>query len=72
MSHALVDFVDEGSTTVVPAARLIGDDMSLKEGQNVVVAWNKGKKYKAQILLIGKVLLRNLIVCECNLYFVYI
>ena len=55
ITHALVEFTDEGSIAVVPLSRLSGVDVSfVKEGQHVEVVWNAGKKYKAQILMIGK------------------
>lgn len=55
ITHALVEFTDEGSSAVVPSSRLSGVDvMFLKEGQHVEVVWNAGKKYKAQILMLGK------------------
>ena len=54
MTHALVEFTDEGSAAVVPSNRLSGGDVLLQEGQNVEVIWNKGKKYEAEILMLGK------------------
>ena len=52
-THALVYLTDEGSSAVVPSSRLTGDDTFLKEGQTVEVAWNMGKKYKAEIVMLG-------------------
>ena len=53
ITHALVEFTD--GIAVVPASWLSGVDvMFLKEGQHVEVVWNAGKKYKAQILMLGK------------------
>ena len=54
ITHAIIEFTDEGSFAVVPSSRLSGGDVLLKEGQNVEVIWNKGKKYKAEILMLGK------------------
>ena len=60
-THTLVEFADEGSSAVVPLSRLSGVDvMFLKEGQHVEVVWNGGKKYKAQILMLGKQLDDNM------------
>ena len=54
-THALVEFQDEGSSAVVPLARLRSADATLlKEGQDVEVVWNAGKKYKAQVKMLGK------------------
>ena len=55
ITHALVEFTDEGSIAVVPSSRLSGSDVSfLREGQHVEVVWNARKKYAAQISMIGK------------------
>ena len=59
--NTLVEFADEGSSAVVPLSQLSGVDvMFLKEGQHVEVVWNAGKKYKAQILMLGKQLDDNM------------
>ena len=52
-THTLVYFTDEGSSAVVPSSWLTGDDTFLKEGHTVEVAWNMGKKYKAEIVMLG-------------------
>ena len=54
ISHALVDFVKEECIAVVPSNRLSGDFLSMKEGEDVEVLWNNGKKYTAKFLLLGK------------------
>ena len=54
-THAIVELQDEGSSAVIPLARLRNADATLlKEGQDVEVVWNAGKKYKAQIKMLGK------------------
>ena len=68
ITHALVEFTD--GIAIVPASRLSGVDvMFVREGQHVEVVWNAGKKYKAEILMLGKQVddIRILITCMYNL-----
>ena len=59
-THALVYFANKGSSAVVPSSRSTGDDTFLKEGQTVQVAWNMGKKYKPEIVMLDN---------QCNTQF---
>ena len=50
-SHALIEFIDEKCTPVVPLQRLSG---SLKQGEIVTVLWSNKMEYSACFLLSGK------------------
>ena len=50
-SHALIEFLEEKCTAVVPLQRLSG---SLKQGEIVTVIWNNKMEYSARFLLSGK------------------
>ena len=48
--HALVEFKGEGSSAVVPLARLRNADaMFLKESRDVEVVWNAGKNTRHKL-----------------------
>ena len=53
-THALVEFVEEECTGVVPLQRITGE--SCEAGDKVTVLWNNGKAYPAVCLLSGNVL----------------
>ena len=52
-THALVRFVEEDCTAVVPLQRITGD---LQQGELVDVLWDNRKEYSGIFLLSGKVL----------------
>lgn len=49
--HALVSFED-GQICSVPMTKIIESEVSVQ--QQCTVKWHTGKKYKAKVLLIGK------------------
>ena len=51
-THALVEFVEEECTGVVPLKRVIGD--SFQAGDRVTVLWNDRKEYTAVFLYSGR------------------
>jgi len=52
--HALVEFVDEACTTVIPAYRVLCDDLTLlKEDQQVEVSLTNDSKLWARFILAG-------------------
>ena len=50
-SHALIEFLEEKCTAVVPLQRLSG---SLKQGEIVTVLWSNKMEHSARFLLSGK------------------
>lgn len=52
-THALVDFIKEGCTAVVPMHRIVTIIENLKEGESVNVLWSNRKEYPAIYLLSG-------------------
>ena len=51
LKHALVDFGDEGTTTV-PFSRIVSGSMN---NERCSVKWPDGKEYDATLLFTGKV-----------------
>ena len=49
--HALVKFVDEGSTVVIPMIRLMQPEGDVRGFQEVI--WTNKKKYKASYIMSG-------------------
>lgn len=56
-THALVEFVEEECTGVVPLQRVIGT--SLQAGERVTVLWSNRKEYPAIFLLSGNKLVKK-------------
>jgi len=50
-THALVKFVDEGSTAVIPTTRLVQPEGDFEGFQEVI--WTNKKKYKASYIMSG-------------------
>ena len=48
--YAVVEFIEEECTAVVPMQRISG---SLKPGEMVTILWNNRKEYSAKFLLSG-------------------
>ena len=51
--HALVEFIKEGCTAVVPIHRIVTTIKSLEEGESVNVLWSNRREYPAIYLLSG-------------------
>lgn len=52
MYHALVDFIDEDCTGVIPLKHVVTETFSA--GQTIAVRWNNKKEYAAVFLFAGK------------------
>ena len=50
--HALVEFVEEGNTGIVPLQR-VNNSENVQAGERITVHWYDGKKYPALLLLSG-------------------
>ena len=59
-THALVEFVEEECTGVVPLKRINGNGGGFEAGDKVTVHWSNGKKYPAVFLLSDNVLAFNM------------
>ena len=51
--HALVEFIKEGCTAVVPMHCIVTTIKSLEEGESVNVLWSNRREYPAIYLLSG-------------------
>lgn len=51
-THALVQFLDEDATAIVPISRL-KDPENLEHGGTCIVKWSNKKEYKALLLCSG-------------------
>ena len=49
-THALVQFLDEDSTAIVPISRL-KEQEHLEHGGSCIITWSDKKQYKALLLL---------------------
>ena len=70
-THALVEFIEEGCTAVIPIQRIVSNTEGLKQGETVSVLWSNRKEYAAIYLLSGKPYRINFIIFTTRSKLVY-